>query len=152
MGGATRSLRSFRPVCLESPFGPEVFQFQEGSSGPDGTQSPRIGQGALRSAGTVATKCQTGQETSQREAAKTRSDGSVRSACPRTQARSFRASRAEEEVVELPSFFNFLGTPASYSLKALLFYVFFRKLSTCRSIQALVLFLNLGFFVVSSLC
>ncbi len=125
VGGSTRSLRSFRPVCLESPFGPEVFQFQEGSSGSSGTQGPRIGQGALCSAGTVASKCQTGQETSQREAAKTRSDGSVRSACPRTQACPFRASRAEEEVVELPSFINFAGTPASYSFKSFAILCFF---------------------------
>ena len=125
VGDSARSLRSFRPVCLESPFGPEVFQFQEGPSGPEGSQGPRIGEGALCSAGTVASKCQTGQETSRREAAQTRSDGSVRSACPRTQARSFRASRAEEDVVELPSFFNFLGTPASYSFKSFAILCFF---------------------------
>ena len=125
MGISTRPLRTFRPVCLESPFGPEVFQFQESSTGSEGAKDTGNCQGALCSSGTVASKCQTGQETSRREATQARSDGSVRAACSRTQACPFRASRAEEEVVELPSFFNFVGILASYSFKSFAILCFF---------------------------
>ena len=99
MGISTRSLGSFRPVCLESSLGSTIFQFQESSTGSDGTKGARIGQGALCSSGTVAAKCQTGQETSRREATQTGSSGSFRTACSRAQASPFRASRAEEKVM-----------------------------------------------------
>ena len=108
MGISTRPLRSFRPVCLESPCGSAIFQFQEGPAGSEGTKGARIGQGTLCSSGTVASKCQAGQETSRREATKTRPSGSFRATCSRAQASPFRASRAEEKVMNSRDLFCFV--------------------------------------------